>query len=172
MTKNKTPIKKKSSIKPIEIDWTFSDDIEDAYLEAIEGIRIEIHDLDNEVARQAVLFQNVAEGLAIWTSIKDERKADLAGVSSRVYLAYKDEAAASGNKVTEAELGHRVVVDSEVVKARKRYEEAQAKAHEWTNLREAWIQRSHMLGNLVRLRASSEYMPTTRTVAGNPKGSS
>lgn len=112
-------------------------------------LAIDKDDLEGCLEQHAELFYHVAEATAIALADRDEARSDLELEEAEVGLNLRS---ASDKRLTEKELDRRVRLDDRIRKRRKEHLETKAYAEAWTAMKEAFQQRSFMLGKLVDMR--------------------
>lgn len=131
------------------------DDNLDGFLESYKRkLLIDETDLDTDIARQAVLFHEVADRLAVQTSVRDKAKKVLSEVEARVDFDIRDVARRNKDKITEKEIATAVRLDDEVQAAHEDLIKASYYVGRLTALRDAFEQRRYMLREMAGTYAS------------------
>lgn len=121
-------------------------------LEDFEGcLEIDETNLDQELMRQPATMQEISLCYAEAVSIRDAGKQELERTYAEVSLQVREDFADSGRKVTEDLVLQTTLASDEYVAAQKDYLDAKLECDQWSGLKEAFIQRSFMLRDLVQL---------------------
>ncbi len=115
------------------------------------GLAISEEDLNSCLIEQPELFFSVADAYAYASAERDAAKLALEEVMSELDQQLRLKAAKDEEKVTEASLGRHLATLPRVQKAQREFLECKADADEWGALKEAFVQRSFMLRELVAL---------------------
>lgn len=123
-----------------------------------KALPIDRHNLDEEVIRQADLFYAVSKQCS-----GSEKQA---AIARDLYYSVKAECAArvrkelekQNNRVTKEMVDTALGADPENIEARKVYDEKKHNVTEWQALREAVLQRSFMLKELVQLYVAGYFI--------------
>lgn len=102
-------------------------------------------DIEEAMDRQSGLFAYYAELHAKSMQQEADLKLRLEVIEAKTYMRYRDQAAETGAKTTEALLGHQVTMDPLVIRAKKELNEAKAVATLAKDTLEALKQRRDML---------------------------
>lgn len=133
-----------------------------------DAIRIDKYGLDEELVRQPATYLQVANGLALHTSYRDQAKDDLKQAEAEADQRVRARLEKNGVKITEPLVEREVDLDRSVGDARQRYRDACLEADKWSALRDAWLQRSYALKDLVQLHVSA-YNTTPTSTAGSKR---
>lgn len=118
------------------------------------ALQINKNELDDEISRQSVVFQEVCEAQARAVSIRDEFKTSCeeqyAISSSKIRIKLEK----SGERFTEAQIKESVATDKEYLDATADYLEAKKIADLLGGLRDAYDMRGKMLRELSHLFVS------------------
>lgn len=113
--------------------------------------------LDDEVSKQPILFFEIAEEYTQAAAERDACKEELATVDAKLDGIVRASLAHSGDKVTEAMVKNSVQMHREHQEAFDTYMEAKTKADVLGSLKEAFVQRAHMIRDLCSLYLNSYY---------------
>lgn len=134
--------------------------------EARESLKIDRDDLDTELTLQPGLFADVSKEWAMSMSRRDKLKDEVATTRARLYIDFRKKKA--DEKPTETLLASYIEIEPEYAEVRNRYLDACAETDEWSSIKEAFMQRSYAIKDLVVLFQASYFSPSS--VAG-PKSS-
>ena len=140
--------------RPNSKDTTMAD------LEA--SLQIDEHALETELRENPDLFYQVASGLALSISKRDEAKQQLDDTEAVVDIELRRDAAKSEDRVTEKELESNRKTDKRVREASKHFNDARADTGRWTALKEAYEQRSYALSKLADLYIANYYSDSSQ----------
>jgi len=118
---------------------------------------IDEHNLDQELIKQPVIFNEISQAYAESASIRDQLKYEVEKAYADVSLAVRAEFLEEGRKVTEDLVVQTTLIDEAYVESQTAYLEAKRVCEEWSSLKEAFIQRSFMLRDLVSLYLGGYY---------------
>lgn len=114
-----------------------------------QALTIDKHDLDTELLSQADLFYRVAQEYAEAVSYRDQAHENLKGTDADLNLQIRQQFADS--KITEAKINAMVLDHQEHKEKFHSWLKDKEKADKIGHLKEAFIQRSYMLRDLVQL---------------------
>lgn len=126
-------------------------------LEWREGIMIDKHSLDECLVQQPDLFFKISERLALVLSRRDAAKDELKVVESEADEDIRQEAIDNDEKISEAQVKAKITKHASVLKASKRLSALNYEAGQLQALKEAYLQRSYMLKELVSLFLANYY---------------
>jgi len=133
-------------------------------------LRIDKHDLDGMLVKQADAFYEVSEHLTSAMAERDGLKDTLAQVTAEASEKIRNKAEAAGDKMTEGRVTQLTVLSKKYQKANTKYSQAKRDAEQWSLLKEALLQRASMLKLLVNLYSTNyfttESMSPTKGNAG------
>ncbi len=122
-----------------------------------EQLLISKHELDKEVSRQPVLYQEVAEQVAVTTSYRDAAKKRLAeteaSVARKIRLIHRE----SKTRFTDRQVQDEIVGTVTYIKAYKRFLRYKLLTSRWEALRNAYEQRAMMLRTMAQLYSAQYY---------------
>lgn len=130
-------------------------------------LTINRHQLDDELIQQSQVFYEVSERVAHFTSERDAYKDDLATVDAALGLQFRENARVQQVKITEALVQEYILTAETHVTAVKSLLAARQQVDEAQALREAFLQRSFMLRDLVSLQVSGYTMSNAVESATN-----
>ena len=133
---------------------------------AEECLQINRSCLDQELADQPSMFSTISMEYVTHLSVRDECKEAVERLEKQVEVSTRRAAAETGTKMTESAIASEVKLNADVIKARDAYLDAKEKAERWGVLREAMLQRAHVLKDLAHL-ATSEYTMDASVVLAN-----
>src|SRR6185437_11627731 len=118
--------------------------------------------LDDEVIRQPGLFYEVSEQLTMANAERDGAKEELATVDAELADKWRRSLAKTvKGRVTDAMVAQCVQTSADHEKAFTIYLNAKAKAEKLLVLKDAFMQRSYMLRDLVTLYSANYYEDTS-----------
>lgn len=123
-------------------------------------LKIDRHNLDEELIQQASHFMGVAEAFALAVSKREFAKEEVNRVAARLYVRFRKNQA-EGEKVTEAQINAKISKHEDHIAARDGYKQASEDADRWLALKEAFHQRSFMLRELARLYDAGYWQPNS-----------
>lgn len=124
-------------------------------------LRIDEHALDDALKHQPDTFYRVSRRLALVISQRDQAKSELAEVEADVERALRRDADTAGDKITVAEINAAVRVDKAVKAAQARLHALNLAVGKWAALKEAFVQRSYAIKDLVGLSLANYYTDTS-----------
>ena len=133
--------------------------------QAEAGLKIDKVELDEELINQPSVFCSVSMEYVSTVSERDYLKEEADRMERTVDLEVRAAAAQSGTKITEAAISSEVKLNEHVIEIRDRFFKSKEKADRWGVLREAFLQRAHVLKDLAHL-ATSEWSMTTSVSSG------
>lgn len=107
--------------------------------------------LDQHLQEQAEIFYRIADALAQSQSVRDKAKEYIAITDAELNLQFRKVLEKDGVKVTDAKINAMVQDDEDHQEAFNKYMETKEQADKLSAMREAWMQRSYMLRELVGL---------------------
>lgn len=129
----------------------------DLLLELEAALRIDRDALDECLQQQPDLFERVAMRHVLTVSRRDQAKHRLEIVQAEVDETIRMAARDDNQKITEREVATQVLLHKDVEKAHKEYQRLSSFAMQWQALKEAYIQRSYVLKDLVALYLRAYY---------------
>jgi hypothetical protein len=115
------------------------------------ALRIDRNALDEMLIGQSQLFWHVSEEAVEAAAIRDGLKDEVTRLEAQLDSQFRIEADASGTKVTEAGITRKIQSDPRHSELSAKMLSAKAEADMASAVREAVLQRSHMLRDLVQL---------------------
>lgn len=116
-------------------------------------------DLDIACKTQAELFRMVGKKLVNAINDRDKIEHDLEVLSARKDEKIRRRAADTNEKITEAAIKNKIIMDKEVIELTDKYLEAQKEVNDYNNLQSSYIQRAKMIeemGNFIRNQTYGE----------------
>lgn len=130
----------------------------DADLDDIAArLAIDKHRLDDCLLEQPSLYYHVAAHYTRALARRDTLELDLKVRMADLDQDFRNEAAASDSKITEATIANKVKSAPEIVALQRLALDAKNELDQWTALKEAFQQRSFMLRELVSLYTTQYY---------------
>lgn len=126
-------------------------------------LKIDKHDLDNELVHQPELYHKAGQEYAAATSYRDEAKDDRDGVKADLDFKLRREAEKEGKKLTEALITNMIIGDDKYRDANRIYQDWTRLASRWVSLREDFHSRGFVLRELVTLWVNSYYQSNSET---------
>lgn len=114
-----------------------------------EGLEIDKLDLDEVLISQPELYYHAADRHVECTSKRDSLKLDLSELEAEIDKLVREKAAEDGEKITEATVRSRVITSPKVSKLNRDLLAAQEDVARWAALKDAYVQRQKILGDLV-----------------------
>jgi len=133
-----------------------------------DDLKIDKDSLDEALMRQPELLYEAGEASALAVSLRDQASDNVKRVDAEVALDIRDNAAKSGDKITEAAVAAEVLTTKEHKKAIEDLNAAKLSADKAGALREAFHARSQMLRSLVELYVAG-YFSSRSVSSSNPK---
>ncbi len=116
--------------------------------------------LDDELEKQPQIFYTVSEAFA---RALDEREAAKEAHDAAFAKACENAREAfEGKKPTEAYIKQTAMLDEQVQECLEEFNEAKTEAKRWEAMKEAWQQRSFMLGKMCDLYAANYFTSDSR----------
>jgi hypothetical protein len=122
---------------------------------------IERYALDEELIRQPELFSTISLLVAECVSLRDEGRDISIRIHAETSERLREQLLESGGKLTETRLEELVNLDPAYIHSRDEYLASKALADRASSLKEAFLQRSFMLRDLVSLHISGYTMQTS-----------
>lgn len=135
-------------------------DFERVLDELSQAVRLDKHDLDNQLTEHPELVRQVHDYLALYTAQRDAAKRNVEEMEAKVASEVRDDAAASKEKVTVDDVKQRVVLDDRVVGAKDKLAELTFTVKRIDSLVIAYDHRRHAFQKLVDLY-NGQYWSTT-----------
>lgn len=107
--------------------------------------------LDDELIKQPILYQEVAEQYAMAVSRRDAAHENVKRVDADLYKRIREAYAAEGVKATEAMVQNEITNHPEHIEAYDAYLECKQQADLWSSVKESFGQRSYAIRDLVEL---------------------
>lgn len=120
-----------------------------------EALLIDKFNLDEEIERQADLTYRVSQQVTLAISNRDQAKAELLLIESRIEMMIRR--GAGDQRVTDKQVEARRNKHQKVVQARQALITAVQRVNQWSDLKEAFVNRGHALRNLVELYVNEYY---------------
>lgn len=117
----------------------------------MKELQIDQYNLDQELLEQASKFYEVSEQFTRTSSLRDEAYEQIKELDAELNTSIRQEYIDSGTKFTEAQISSQVISHQDHKEAYRAYLNYKAKADELQSLKDAYIQRSYMLRDLVQL---------------------
>lgn len=136
-------------------------DLEKLIAEFRDLLLIDKNRLDEHLQEQAEIFYRIADALAQAQSVRDKAKEDISITDAQLNLQFRKDLEEEGTKVTDAKINAMVQDDDEHHAAFNEYMDAKEQADKLSAMREAWMQRSYMLRELVGLFISGYFADQT-----------
>ena len=121
------------------------------------GLRINEHELDGALQEQPELFYHVAKELALMISQRDQAKQRLAEIEAEVVVTIKEQARSQDLKITDKEVDAKKETNEDVLAAAKDFYQLSAMVGKLGALKEAYVQRSYVLKDMVALYINNYY---------------
>ena len=131
-------------------------------------LKIDRDDLDNELVRQPGNFHAVSYQWTLACSRRDAQKLAVKGVHGREWNRIREKVEAEGNRATVDLMTAMLEKSKKYREAQDLYNEAVAEAEAWGALKEAWMQRSYALKDLVNLFVAQYF--ETDSMSGRKSG--
>lgn len=116
-----------------------------------QKLKISTDDLDAEVEQQPSTYYEVASRQALAVSKRDALYERIKVVDSELGLLVRKEAEAEGRKLTEAMVASLVQTHEDHMHVKSQYLMMKQQAEELSALKESFMQRAHMLRDVVQL---------------------
>ena len=120
-------------------------------------LKIDKNQLDDAIEEQPDLFYRISVGVAFAISTMDKAKKDLSTCDAKLAFSIRLKRENLGEKVTEAIMLSLIESEDKHKEAVKEYLQAKFRADELLALKEAFLQRSYMLRELVSLYVAEYY---------------
>lgn len=114
-------------------------------------LKIDKHSLDKEIQTQPEIFYDVSEKLALAISRRDAAYEDKKQIENDLSDVMRAKLTQAGGRVTNAAVETAVKTNKKFTAAVQRYLKLAKRAARWEALKEAFRQRSFMLGQLTAL---------------------
>lgn len=141
---------KKERIKAASPDTSWEE-------EMAGGIRIDPHALDECLIQQPDLFYRVSQKLALTISQRDAAKDELKVIESEVDEVIRADAEQEEKKMSETAIKAAVIVHADVKAQQRHLNDLNAQVGQLGALKEAYMQRSYALKELVSLYLANYY---------------
>lgn len=122
-----------------------------------EHLEINKFNLNNECVKQPSLYEFYAEQLAEAKEAKDKASNKLELIEAQSQLAFREECAAKGTKVTEAIVNAHVICDPDVISAKEALSSAIKIMNVLQGAVNAMEQKCSMIQTLQRMQSSQSY---------------
>ena len=122
-----------------------------------DRLRIDKHNLDEELIQQPELFYRVSHMYSSACSDKDMFKESLEVMETKLFNKLRKEADALPGRTTDSSIRSKVSSMKEVIGLRTAYKEAKHRAEELLPLKEAYEQRGYALKELCNLYSSNYF---------------
>jgi hypothetical protein len=126
-------------------------------IELEKGLKIDENALEEVLQQQADLFYRVAKELALRISLRDQAKQELAEIEAEADIDLRKDARVNEEKITEKEIEAKKKLDTKVQRASDRFLKLTLQVGQWGALKDAYIQRSYVLKDMVALYLRSYY---------------
>jgi len=136
-------------------------DLEKLIAEFKDLLLIDKNNLDQHLQEQAEIFYRIADALAQAQSVRDKAKEYIAITDAQLNLQFRKDLEEDGIKVTDAKINAMVQDDEEHQTSFNEYMDTKEQADKLSAMREAWMQRSYMLRELVGLFISGYFADQT-----------
>ncbi len=117
-------------------------------------LSIDKNNLDKMLIEHPVWFGHIAEQLALAVSKRDRIKDEVELVRAQVDKQVRTTAADEAKKITETQVLSAVEIHVEFRSIREQYLDQRLLTDQWFGLKEAFVQRSYMLKELIHLYLS------------------
>ena len=128
------------------------------------GLRIDEHNLETHWVEQPDLFYRVSKNLALVISLRDQAKQDLSETEARVDIKVRRDAEVADEKITEKGIESQRKLHPDVRAATTRHSEYSLLTGEYMALKDAYLQRSYALKELVQLYVANYYGASDKPV--------
>jgi hypothetical protein len=128
--------------------------------EAKKRLRIDKHDLDEELIRQPELFFEVSERVTQAIAERDALKEELANVDAELDKEVRAKLTKNLERFTEAMVKNAIQTHKKHATAAENYLEAKNEADNWVALKEAFHQRRYMIQELCGLYLGNYFQRT------------
>lgn len=143
------------------------------YLEEQERLkaqlRIDKHDIDNEIERQPSLFFDVSREVTAAAARRDYLKEELQRIDAKLDGKYRRRAVKQSTKYTEAQIAHMIALDDDHIAASNALIDAREHADTMQALKESFNQRSYMLRDLASLFVANYFERSAVKANGDVK---
>lgn len=130
-----------------------------------EALRIDRDDLDTELVQQPQLFHDVSDEWALAISRRDAAKIRRNKEHAKLRIEIKDEVEISGQRATDSLLQALMDKHPRYIKTSLAHNQACEEADRWGALKDAFLQRSYALKDLVAL-FGQQYFERDSSTAG------
>ena len=124
---------------------------EEEYGEFIRAVPIDKNDLDNEAIAPPELYSRIADITALVAAERDRAKRDLAETEANADQTIREDAAASKDKLTEAEIKRLIILDGSVRTAVDKLAALTLETNRLTDLKESIAMRKDSFKTLSQL---------------------
>lgn len=125
--------------------------------EVEDGLMVDKNALDEALVQQPDLFYRVSKILVERISQRDAAKQDHAEQEAKVDAELRRDAELAGDKMTADQVKAAIKIDRRCVKTADALADLNYKVGQWGALKEAFLQRSHVLRDLVSLYSANYY---------------
>jgi hypothetical protein len=132
---------------------TISNHFDEAFVELSEAVKLDKHDLDNQLIDHAELYRQVCDYLALYTAQRDRAEAE-------ADQEIRQDAADAGEKITEAAIKQRLVLNDGLAKLNLTVARLQV-------LKDSYIERRHAFGKLADLYGSQYWSEHSGVARGS-----
>lgn len=131
------------------------------------SVMLDKHDLDNQLTEHAELYRQVCDHLALYTSQRDQAKRSLEEVEAKIDGEVREDAAATKEKMTEAAIKQRIILDERVIAAKDKLAELALTVGRLQGLEKSYIERRHAFAKLVDLHGNQYWSEHSGIARGN-----
>lgn len=121
-----------------------------------EKLRFDRDALDDCLSEQPFVFQEVSERCARMISKRDAQKDEYKRIRADLFVQIKSSSEGS-KRITDSEATAQIDMHPKYLEAHRRYIELCEQAAKWESLKDAFVQRSHAIRDMVRLTATDSY---------------
>lgn len=129
-------------------------------------LRIDKFNLDTELVEQGDYYNQAAQSYADAVSYRDEAKAELSGIKSKLDLETRQRLTKAEEKFTEAGINARVITEPEYQNALNVQGAWEDRVLRWSGLQEAVKQRGYALKDLAALAMAGYWADANGSVRG------
>lgn len=126
-----------------------------------ETLIIDKNDLDTALVEQANVFHRVGVAYADCISGRDFARNQLEKIKAELDRFTREDAVREGQRLTEAQVAHKIVEDETFQTAHSNYLYWKVLAEKWLSLRESYSARQYALRDLVQLYGQSYFERST-----------
>jgi hypothetical protein len=134
-----------------------NEDLQELLEQLESGLKIDKHNLDEALETQPDIFYRVSSKYTQLVSLRDQLKQQLQEAEADADLDIRRKARDKDDKITENEIKARIRVDKEVARLAGELLTVGNQAAQYMALKEAFMQRSYVLKDLVSLHVSGYY---------------